>query len=361
MEEFNRVIVMVMILILHKDKLIDCNILYKLIEKVVINIKHPWKKNFLKIPEHILIKSKEMQSNLQTVSGIKKVSLADIQSNVYQHLGVTVVEDKIKVVSPIIPVQSSGRYSNYNVNGRTIIRRDLPKIYKSYSVEVPNFGDWSKGSHDMSWARKVFKRIHWLPTEISIVVNILEKDDEFITVKFSLDCYVDRTQQSYRDDLLFHCNLLQENTGICDIFESDANDSDYIKTLYVNWELLPPGKENIDQNIKYFISKFKHPSTQIINTVTDRIMFFESLQPVQYIVGESKFSRYIGAMLREDLVLLENLRYGNAVYIFQENWKDLSQLSRTELLRSQNKNFIRIVHRGKWKNRIFDTIRDIFA
>ncbi|MBB6020360.1 hypothetical protein HNR77_001421 [Paenibacillus sp. JGP012] len=327
----------------------------------MINIKRPWKKNFFKTPEDVQIKSKEMQSDIQTVSGVKKVLFSDVQSNLYQHLGITMVDDEIRVVSPILPLQSAGRYSGYNVNGRTIIRRDLPKVNKSYSVEVPNFGDWSKGSHDMSWTRQVFKRTHWLPTEIRIVVDILEKDDKFITFKFSLDRHIDRKHQSYEDDLLFHCNLLQENTGICDIFESNANDSDYTKTLYVNWELLPPGDQNIARNVEYFISKFKDPSTQIIDTVTDRIRFFESLQPLQYIVGESKFSRYIGAMLKDDLVLLENVRYGNAVYIFQENWKDLSQLSRIELLHSQNKNFIRIVHRGNWKNRIFNTIRDLFV
>lgn len=323
----------------------------------MIIIKLPWKKNFLKTPENIQVKSRELQSDIQIVSGVKKIPVSDVQSNIYQHLGITVVDNEIKVVSPILPLQSVGRYSSYNINGRTIIRRDLPKVGKSYSFEMPNFGDWSKGSHDMSWTRQVFQRTHWLPKEIHIVSEILEEDDTCITFKFSLDCYINRQQLSYEEDLLYHCNLLQENTGICNIFEATATDSDYIENLYVNWELLPPGEQNIDKNIEYFISKLKNPSTQIKNTITDRVNFFESLQPIQYIVGESKFSRYIGAMLREDLVLLENVHYGNAIYILLENWKELSQLSRIELLNSSNKNFIRITHRGNWKNRVFNSIR----
>lgn len=323
----------------------------------MIIIKFPWKKNFLKTPDSILVKSKELQSDTQLVSSVKKVAIADIQNNLYQHVGITVSNDEINIASPILPRQSVGRYSNYNINGRTIIRRDLPKVDKSYSVEVPNFGDWSKGSHDMSWTRPVFQRTHWLPREIHLLVEILESDESSATVKFSLDQYIDRQSSTYEEDLLFHCNLLQENTGVCNIFEADATNEDYINTLHVNWEIFPPGEQNIERNIAYLISKFRTPTKELQDIIADRVNFFESLNPIQYIVGESKFSQYIGAMLKEDLVLLENVRYGNAIYILFENWKKLSKLSRTELLNSAHRNFVRITHRGNWKNRVINTLR----
>lgn len=195
----------------------------------------------MKVPDSILTTSKELESDLQLVSSVKKISINEIQSNLYNHVGISISNDEIEIESSILPSQSVGRYSNYNINGRTIIRRDLPKVDKSFSVEMPNFGDWGKGSHDMSWTRPVFQKTHWLPREIEIIVEMLEKDDSSITIKFSLDHYIDRLNPSYEEDLLFHCNLLQENTGVCNIFEADATKDDYIRTLQVNWELFPPG------------------------------------------------------------------------------------------------------------------------
>ncbi|RKP47850.1 hypothetical protein D7Z26_21785 [Cohnella endophytica] len=323
----------------------------------MVIIKLPWKKNFLKIPDSILVKSKELKSDLQIVGSVKKILLTDIKDNVYSHIGISISNSEIDILSPILPRQSTGRYSNYNVNGRTIIRRDLPKVDKSYSVEAPNFGDWSKGSHDMSWTRPVFQRTHWLPREIHILVEVLENDESSVTIKFSLDHYIDKQSSTYEEDLLFHCNLLQENTGVCNIFEADATNDDYINTLYVNWEIFPPGEKNIEHNVAYLISKFRNPTKEIQEIIADRVNFFEALNPIQYIVGESKFSQYIGAMLKENLVLLENVRYGNAIYILFENWKQLSKLSRTELLNSNNRNFVRITHRGNWKNKVVNAIR----
>ena len=48
--------------------------------------------------------------------------------------------------------------------------------------------------------------------------------------------------------------------------------------------------------------------------------------------------------LGERLVALENLDYGNALYIFEENWVQLTQLSRTELIRRHDPSLHRLPH-----------------
>ena len=54
--------------------------------------------------------------------------------------------------------------------------------------------------------------------------------------------------------LLFHCNLLQENCGDCNLFPADSSNADYIATLHVNWELLPPG--NLENNINFLLAHY---------------------------------------------------------------------------------------------------------
>ena len=56
-------------------------------------------------------------------------------------------------------------------------------------------------------------------------------------------------------------------------------------------------------------------------------------------------------MFADDLVVFENIDYGNAIYVMYEDWQELSQKSRVELRASQD-NFTRIQHTKHWKYRL---------
>ena len=49
------------------------------------------------------------------------------------------------------------------------------------------------------------------------------------------------------------------------------------------------------------------------------------MKPTEIVLGMSGNTRYLGAKYAEDLVVFENLEYGNAIYILYENWKILSK------------------------------------
>lgn len=75
------------------------------------------------------------------------------------------------------------------------------------------------------------------------------------------------------------------------------------------------------------------------------------LRPQALVTGTSHFARYVGAKFRDDLVVFENIRWGNAIYVMFEDWEDLSKLSRTELIASDH-SFERVVHRDGWERRL---------
>ena len=321
-------------------------------------MKLPWKKNYRKIPEELLSKIEGFSDGSLVVSAAKRILKSDIKEGYYTHLGITSDNNSLKFEPSIIPDPKVGRYSNYNAMGRTIIRRDLPMKSKTYSHDAPNFGDWSKGTHEVSWSRAVYQRTFWFPRDIAILIEMIQEDSETIVIKFTLDIVLAKNGENFSEELLFQCNLLQENCGVCDIYLLDTKDSIYINTLHVNWELLPPGTDNLDKNTKYILSKFRNPTSNTEQEINDRLAFFNELNPIQYISGESRFSQYFGAMLTEDLVLLENTRYGNAIYIFYENWRELSKLSRSEILSSTNTKFERVLHKGEWKKRVVKALAD---
>jgi len=81
--------------------------------------------------------------------------------------------------------------------------------------------------------------------------------------------------------------------------------------------------------------------------------FLASLKPEKMVYGQSGLHRYFGAMLADDLVVFENVEYGNAAYVMYDDWHTLSQKSRTELLSGKHgDNFERVIHAGEWKNRV---------
>jgi hypothetical protein len=84
----------------------------------------------------------------------------------------------------------------------------------------------------------------------------------------------------------------------------------------------------------------------------ERLKTLDRLGHDGFIVGTGRFSNYFGVKFGERLVALENLEYGNALYVFEENWEELSQLSRSELIRRRDPQVHRIPHLPGWQSAI---------
>ena len=104
--------------------------------------KNTWKKSFRKIPKRILDKVRESQSDLLMVAGTKKLSRSDIVSGHYAHIGLTIKGNGDLIIPPARnPDPAAGRFAKWNLHGRTIKRKDLPKIKKTYSWETQHLPD----------------------------------------------------------------------------------------------------------------------------------------------------------------------------------------------------------------------------
>ncbi len=68
-------------------------------------------------------------------------------------------------------------------------------------------------------------------------------------------------------------------------------------------------------------------------TMEQRLRVFGRFKPEAYIAGTNGFLRYFGAKYSDNLVVFENLNYGNAIYIMYDDWKELSKRSRVDLLK----------------------------
>lgn len=270
----------------------------------------------------------------------------------YSHVGLGLVGDKLCFEPYLVPKASAGRWSRANIVGMSIVLRKLPKVPKTFEFEAPNFGDWGKGSHTIDWTRQVYRRKYVPPKELALFVEVIGEEKEPMpsyAFKFRLEEVLSPASANFEEDLLYGLNILQENVGAADVFPSDSTLNDYLGTLYVEWELLPPG--NRDSNITTILKTAPTLSREEKESVVDRYVFFEALRPKSVILGRNGFRRYFGALLAEDLAVFENLAYGNALYVMGENWRETTALSRTELLSKAQHDFVRVRHVGDWKGR----------
>jgi hypothetical protein len=320
-----------------------------------------WQKSFRAIPADIERKIKDLNSKSAVVGCATKLSEKDIRDGVYEHLGILVEKGKLSFPERIVPDASAGRSAEFNANGREIIRKDLPMITKTYTFEAPNYGDWSNGSHEVSQDRDVYQREFTPPDENEIKSELIGKESDSgetgYVFRFILDQPLSIGARGYKDELLRLLNLLQESVGSVDLFPSDAKLEDYLKTIYVNWEILPPGER--DKNIAKITASVGTVNEETRKRIADRYDFFDKMKPEALIKGHGGFRRYFGAKFTDELVAFENMDYGNAVYIMLANWKEASRRTKQELLASgrDGKDFFRVVHSSGWKTQVKELIR----
>lgn len=122
----------------------------------------------------------------------------------------------------------------------------------------------------------------------------------------------------------------------------------------LNWELLPPGKGNWNE-IREIITPSILNHNKILENqklVVENIKFLRSFKPSFCAMGKKGFNGYIVfGFPHRKLYFMESFIWGNATYVFGENWEELSKLNKQEVLR-RNLHKNRIFHKTNWRQNI---------
>lgn len=319
----------------------------------------PWKRNYRNIPDFIHEALAAVKSELVVVAATKKIPTRDIIAGLYGHVGLRVDEGVVSCDGPTLPPPDAGKWSERNALGWDRKRTDWPMVTKTYTFETPNFGDAATyGTHMHVWEREVYQHQIFEPQGMRIEAEVLEaRGGEHVVVKFALSPLLSKGQPEFDLMLLWSLNVLQENTGVAGLFASEATRDDFIGTIQLDWEVFPPG--TIDEVVERLARRPARPANapDFDRHVRDRVALFQRLNPTAYLRGQGGFGSYFGAQFADDLVVFENLKYGNAIYVLYEDWGAISQRSRVDLLRDQDANFDRIIHTEDWQERLRALIR----
>lgn len=315
-----------------------------------------WKKRIHKIPEETLQQLK-MTGGSVRVGVVKAVSPEEFDLGLYEHLGVKLDHTgQVQDGSEITPDPERGPWSRKNVEGWEEKHKDLPMVSYTIPIEVPNWGDWSKGSHTIEWEKKKYQVTYHHPQFLTIKSRVLGRnEDGYPLVRFLIERPVEVGKDGWLDTLFFYANLMVENTGAYDFYSTEATLRDYLAKERVAWQLFPADEGG--KVVRLICNSTQIHERRDIKRIEERVETLQSLRPQKLVIGTDGFQSYFGAVVRNDLVVFENVRYGNAIYVMNEQWKTLTKRSRSELMASKPGQFTRITHTRGWKRRLKNEVQ----
>ena len=303
------------------------------------------------MPDFIIRKSGEITSPYQIVATTLLIKDVQILGGEYAYLGISMTDGNLNYKPVLSPIELEGRFAKKNQLGYDIVHRDRAKVRQSYSWDAPNFGDPYKGYHEISVTRLVYPRTHIAPREWGIAIELLKEDvigeHKVFSFKISVDTVLCENEPNFNEDLFFAINLLQENVLSCNVYDAMTTREDYLLTRQVGWEIFPTG--SLERIITCTRSHVGELAKAVETKIQHHYEFLASLNPKNFIVGSGLNRRYFGAQFSDNLVVFENIEYGNAIYILFDNWAEISQMSRVDILQRKSKDFIRLLHRKNWE------------
>ncbi len=256
----------------------------------------------------------------------------------------------------ILPAAVFGPVSHYNSEGKYLVHRDKPKETAYRQVEW-HWREW-RGRYDSEDQSKIvdvpyrrYPRTFIPPPSIEFVVVKLADGEN------ALAAHPIKLEQANMKLALHIVNLFLEITKECEIFSENLEGIFKIPLIRLNWEILPPGR--------YPWSQLKPKVDELIrlapegnhSVIAHRFEEINRYNPEFHAIGRAGFRGYIiFGFSNKNLYILESIYFGNATYVFDKDWEELSQKTKAEILDSSLQKD-RIIHRQGWEQRLNNSLK----
>lgn len=268
------------------------------------------------------------------------VAISEIPEGMAEKIGFSKLVDGQSVLPSIV-----GRVSEFNANGKTIIRKDLPKE-KQYFHMNASHRDWAGNIHTSVQSRSMMVYPRELlppPSEYLTIAN----GPKGLTITSRAFKFGDSPESEVDSSIVHLINLFSE---IFQTFEFVGEDlvAPAAKIIKVNWKVLPAGIYPF-KRIMGELTDLTHSLDENARPViAHRLKAISDFSPDFMAVGSGGFSDYVVlGFTKKGLFILESPKLGNATYAFLNGWEEFSQLTKREILTDQH-HHARLVHNLKW-------------
>ncbi len=255
----------------------------------------------------------------------------------------------------ILPT-AAGTVSDYNANGRYIIRRDLPKEVRYVTTIEWTWEEWDgpystvTRTDDRDVYRECYQRDFHQPPAAEL--TIIDHNGQLLVVSEELTNIQTQGERS-----LHIINLFLELFGECEIRHTDLQTITPPNIRKVNWALLPPGKYPWSQLQNHVTQVLVKKTPRYANPIYRRLEKLASFNPEEVYVGKGGFRSYVAYLFKaKGITVLESIMLDNATYVFDENWQKVSQMTKAQILQD-NLHLERIIHTKNWSSRIDELLK----
>jgi hypothetical protein len=150
------------------------------------------------------------------------------------------------------------------------------------------------------------------------------------------------------DRILHTVNLFLELFGECSVLDKDFQLVHQPTLVNLNWTVLPQGKMPWEQLRKELRPIVERQPTGNQPVIQHRLGAIHARGPEFVAVGRGGFYGYVVfAFPQRRLYILECVHFGNATYVFGDDWEKLSQMTKAEILTDRLQK-ARLIHREGW-------------
>ena len=244
-----------------------------------------------------------------------------------------------------------GKVSEFNSDGKYVIRRDLPKEYRYVTTVEWTWEQWDgyNKTKTVTEERDIYRDCYqrdFIPPP-SEELTWIESDESPLII--SREFLVENID---KDSFKHLINLFLELFGECEIRRSDLSSFTHSNVSKVNWHLLPPGKYPWDQVLSHTRDLVRNRDPRYSKVILGRQDFIIKYQPDEIFVGNGGFRAYMAYVFEEkETVILESILTDNATYVFGKDWEDVAIFTKAEVL-SGGLHKERIIHSKGWRDRI---------
>src|ERR1022692_590898 len=157
-------------------------------------------------------------------------------------------------------------------------------------------------------------------------------------------------------DALAFCRVKEKRPASSPTPEAASPAATVPEARRLPWSVLPAGEWDFSDIHSHFHRLSRE--RRVLRWGLRRLDFANRLKPLESWIGKDEFDGYVIFVFRwTKAALLDHPIMGNACYILHNRWRELSHLSKFELLRHHPRRVTRIVHRGDWKERVKQALR----
>lgn len=268
-------------------------------------------------------------------------------------IGIPVTDDEaekvglVKAGNIVLPSGMFGPQSRKNAYGYTYADKTKEKERRYITTNwVYPYGNTEASKVAADIYRECYPKIEVEPYGIEMQLFENENNQQFVIINMT-----DEIRKQYMKEAI---NLLLEIYGVCYVYNGVVGFENTIKRRRCNWEMLPPGEmpsRHVEKQLKAM-----HQSTDTYDI--ERLNYVETYNALEMVEGINGFKGYY-AYLYENYCVLESAFYGNATYIIpKDNWEELSQRTKRELI-DEKKLVGKIDHNEKWKKNIAGIFKNL--